>query len=463
MTDFDIVVLGGGSGGEWIWDAVPGRSIAVVEAGRVGGECPFVACIPSKALLRAAHLRRQIAAAHTLGATAEPVRLDDAERAFAAAVERRDEVSDGRDDTGNADALRASGATLYRGRGRIVGPGRVEVDAGDGPPVQLGYGELVVATGSSAVRPPIPGLDDVPTWSSDEALSSGELPPSLAVLGGGPVGCELAQVYASFGARVTLIEPGDRLVGREDPWVSTTLAAALADSGVDVRTGTEVQSAAAAAPGARLELSGGHRLDVARVLIATGRRPNVAGLGLETLGVDVEGSAGGLATDPTGRVAGAAHLWAAGDVTGVAPFTHTANYQSRIVAANLRGERREADYRAIPRVVYTDPPVAAVGQTAGEAEAAGVRVAVEGMAATETARASTDGTRRGELRLVADADAGLLVGAAAVGPAADELIGEATLAIRARIPLAVFADVVHAFPTHGECYEPPLRRLAGLD
>jgi len=460
VRQFDIVVLGAGSAAEWIWRQVPGKRIAVIEDGRVGGECPFVACIPSKVLLHSARIRRLVANAHRLAAVASPIALDDPADAFAAAVARRDLLSGHRDDTVNAAALARTGAVLYRGKGRIVTPGRVRLSRPDGPDEEIGYSELVVATGSSVVRPPIPGLEGVPTWSSDEALSSSELPRSLAIVGGGAVGCELAQVYATFGAEVTLVEAADSLLPAEEPVLGTVLAHALARSGVTVRTKTTILRADAGGPGAVLTLADGNHLPVARVLLATGRSPNTVGIGLSALGI-TQGS-GGLATDASGRVVGTEHVWAAGDVTGIAPFTHTANYQARVVAANLRGIPMVADYRAIPRAVYTDPPVAAVGLTTERAEASGIEVAVASMPLADTGRASIDGTDIGALCLIADAVEGVLVGAAVVGPTAGELIGEAALAIRARVPISVFADVVHAFPTFAEAYESPLRHLAGL-
>lgn len=459
MEAFDIVILGGGSGGEWIWQEVPDRRIAVVESGRVGGECPFVACIPSKAMLRAAHVRHLAQAAHRLGATVSPVRLSDPAAAWEAAIGRRDEVSEGRDDRANAQELEKGGAVLFRGRGEITGPGRLRVSHSDGSATDLTWTDLVVATGSVPVRPPIDGLDSVPTWTSDEALSSGERPDRLAVLGGGPVGCELAQIYASFGVSVTLVESAERLLAREEPRVSAILADALRADGVDVRLGSQVRSCRPGPAGrARLDLAGGVSLDVDRVLVATGRRPNVDGIGLAAIGIDAAGSA--LQTDSRCRVVGADHVWAAGDVTGVAPFTHTANYQSRVVAANLRGEARSADYRALPRAVYTNPAVASVGLTEAAALERGMDVMVETMELEATARASTDCTGPGCVILVANRISGTLVGASVAGPGADEVIGEAVLAVRAEIPVSVLADVVHPFPTHAEALEPPLRRLA---
>ncbi|HET9075768.1 MAG TPA: NAD(P)/FAD-dependent oxidoreductase [Acidimicrobiales bacterium] len=458
MDEYDIVVLGGGSGGEWIWQEVPDRRIAVVEANRLGGECPFVACVPSKALLRAAHVRRLLARSAGLGATAAQPGLGDPGQAWARAAARRDDVSDHRDDSANVQQLERSGARLFRGRGRIAGPGRLIVDRPGGGQTEIAWRDLVIATGSAPVRPPIDGLDRVPTWTSDEALSSDERPARLAVLGGGAVGCELAQAYAGFGVQVTLVEGSDRLIPREEPAVGALLAQALAAEGIDVRTGTRLESCRPGPGGAILSLSDGSAVEVDRLLVAVGRRPNLEDIGLETIGLEPGGS--GLAVDARGRVLGASHVWAAGDVTGIAPYTHTANYQSRTVAANLRGEPAEADYRAVPRAVYTDPAVAAVGITESEARDQGLDVVVETMDLADTARAATDGVEAGKLILVADRRAGVLVGVSAAGPGADELIGEAILAVRARIPVKVLADVVHPFPSLIEAYEPPLRRLS---
>lgn len=459
MEHFDVVVLGAGSAGEWFAPGLADRRVAVVEEARVGGECPYVACVPSKALLRAAHVRRLAAAAHRFGAVGAPLALDDPQAAFAAAVARRDVVAEHRDDAGSAARIVEAGGTLLRGRGRITGPGQLEVAGSDGPRA-LTWGQLVVATGSRAAVPPIPGLETIPTWTSEEALSSEELPGRLAVVGAGAVGCELAQVYATFGVEVTLLEAADRLLPAEEPFAGAALAVALAAEGIDVRPGTLVTAACLGGDGhAELELSDGTTLAVDRVLLATGRRPAVEDIGLETLGIEVRPGTP-LEVDDHCRVVGQENVWAAGDVTGVAPFTHTANYQARVVLANLLGRDTRADYRAIPRAVYTDPVVAAVGLTAAQAEERGLEVGVATMAIGATGRAWTEGVEDGELRLVADLRAGVLVGAAAIGPGVDEWIGEAALAIRAGVPLAVLADLVHPFPTFAEAYEPPLRSLA---
>jgi dihydrolipoamide dehydrogenase len=459
MRHFDVVVLGAGSAGGWIWSQLPGRSVAVVEAGRVGGECPFVACVPSKALLWSAHVRRLSATAHLYGAVAGPLALDDPAAAFAAAVARRDLISGGRDDSRKAADLARSGATLYRGLGRITGARRVTVPLARGDSADLSCDELVIATGSRPNVPSVPGLDEVPTWTSDEALSSAELPSTMVVLGGGPVGCELAQVYATFGSKVTLVQSQSHLLAPEEAFLGQILSGVLVRLGVDVRLDTVAQSARRAGSRAIVELSDGSAVEAERVLLATGRTPWLENIGIESLGLVP--SDDGLDVDETCRVLGTEHVWAAGDVTGIAPFTHAANYQARVLVTNLRGEAARADYRAIPRTVFTDPPVAAVGMTRTAAETAGMDVTAAGMDLAETARAGADGTEIGRLQLVADNARGVLVGAAAIGPHVDEWIGEAALAIRAEVRLELLADVVHSFPTYSEAYEPPLRDLAG--
>lgn len=339
MRTFEVVVLGAGSAGEWVAGGLAdaGRSVALVEALRVGGECPYVACMPSKALLRAAAVRSLVRRAAEVGACSVAPSLDSDADGFAAAVARRDRVAAEGDDSGAASSIEARGVTLVRGRGVVAAPGVVAVGHD-----QLGYRDLVVATGSSPTWPPVEGLTSVPTWTSDEALRSDERPSSLVVLGGGPVGCELAQVYARFGVEVTVVDDSERLVAREEAGVTDRLAAVLQADGVRLRLGVTAARAemvGGAGPGrarARLTLADASVVEAERVLVATGRTPNVAGNGLERLGIDVSGG-GGLPVADDCRVRGQEHVWAAGDVTAIAPFTHTANYQARVVLSNLLG------------------------------------------------------------------------------------------------------------------------------
>lgn len=459
MKCFDVVVLGAGSAGEAIASALAeaGRSVALVEALRVGGECPYVACMPSKALLHSAEARSRAKALRRLGAASAAPTLDDDDLAFRAAVERRDEIAEHRDDSRAARGVEGKGVALVRGRGRITGPGVVDVDG-----EELRWTDLVIATGSVPVAPDVAGLDRVPTWTSDEALSAQDRPASLVVMGGGAVGCELAQAHARFGVDVTIVESAPRLLGKEEPSIAEALAGNFRDEGIDVRLGVEVEWAELSQEDlARVHLSDGTTLDAARVLVAVGRKPTTNDLGLGVLGV-VTGDRGELSIDAQCRIEGYDHLWAAGDVTGIAPYTHTANYQARVLVENLLGGKRAADYRAIPRAIYTDPAVASVGMDETTAREQGVDAVTAVMDLAEVARTSSEGNDGGRLVLTADRDAGVLIGAAAIGPRADEWLAEATLAIHAEIPLRVLVDVVHAFPTFGEAFESPVRGLARL-
>jgi pyruvate/2-oxoglutarate dehydrogenase complex dihydrolipoamide dehydrogenase (E3) component len=457
MTVFDVVVLGAGSAGEWAAGGAAdgGRTVALVERQRVGGECPYVACIPSKAMLRSAHARQQTRHLAGLGGASAAVPLDRDRDAFGSAVRRRDDLAAQRDDSTAATAITRRGVTLVRGAGCIAGHGVIEV-AGR----ELRYRDLVVATGSSAVVPPIDGLDGVLAWTSDQALSAAGYLDSLVVLGGSAVGCELAQMYAGFGVRVTLVEPAGQLVPGEEPAVARDLASGLKDSGVDLRIGVSAVGAEQAAGGGVLvTLDDGKSAEAERIVLAAGREPATGSIGLERIGI-TPAQDGTLTVDDHCRVRGQAHVWAAGDVTGIAPFTHGANYQARVVTANLLGGSTTADYRAIPRVIYTEPALVSVGITTAQAQDAGLDVLTAQTDLAEMARASTDGAAAGHLILVADRARGVLVGATALGPGADSWIGEAALAIRAEVPIAVLADVVHAFPTFAEAYEIPLRELA---
>jgi dihydrolipoamide dehydrogenase len=440
------MVLGGGSAGELVALEMTraGRSVALVEGRLVGGDSPYFACVPSKSLLVSA--RRG--------------------ESWELAVARRDAVTAHRDDQRAVARLTGNGVRVLRGRGHVSGPGTIEVDD-----AEHRYTDLVVSTGSAPFVPPVEGLEDVPTWTPDEALSVPDLPRRLVVLGGGPVGCELAQVYAAFGSQVTIVEGAGRLLPAEAPFAGEVLADALRRMGVDLRLGAEPGKAERHGPGPggsgpagarlRLWLSDGGMLEADRVLIASGRRPRVEGLGLESLGVDVRPGEG-LPVDGTCRVPAEAGcgVWAAGDVTGVSASTHGARYQARIVVANLLGERRVADYSAIPRVVHTSPAVHSVGLSPDRAAELGIDLLASGYDLAATARAAVRADDRGRVELYADAAHGVLVGAAAAGPYAEEWMSEIALAVRARTPLSLLTDVVHAFPTYGEAIETPLRELA---
>jgi pyruvate/2-oxoglutarate dehydrogenase complex dihydrolipoamide dehydrogenase (E3) component len=420
---FSVVILGAGSAGEAAARGLAQRgvSVALVEKSLVGGECPYLACMPSKALLRMASLRSK-----------------NGGPSWTEAVAFRDQVADHRDDTDTARALANEGVAIVRGRGVVTAAGRIRVG-----PRELSYDDLVIATGASAVVPDLPGMGEADVWTSDDALSGDELPQRLLVLGGGPIGCELAQVYARFGCEVTIVESDEQLLSREPRFVGEHVQRALEADGVRCKTGTKLDRIPDEAD--------------LRVLVAVGKKPRVEGIGLESLGI-VCTEDGAVPVDERCRVID--HLWAIGDVTNLAPYTHAANYQAKVVVDNITGTHRVADYRAIPRTVYTDPTVFCVGQTDG-----GLVTAAADLG--ETARAVVEDRKDGRVELYADRESGKLVGAAAVGPGADAWAAELTLAIRAEVGLDVLADVVHAFPTYGEVLETPyaqlLDQLAGKD
>lgn len=445
MGAFDVVVLGGGTAGVRVaTESVRGgKSVALVEAGLIGGESPYLACVPSNSLLLSA---------------SKGVAWEDA-------VARRNDVTGGLDDSGAARRLTSAGVTVFRGTGRITGPGAVSVslsresrespessESSEAGSTSLAWTDLVIATGCEPVAPPIEGLSDISTWTTAEGLCTRDLPRRLLVLGGGPAGCELAQIFAAFGSQVTLIEADPGLLPGEAAFAGEALTVALRRAGVEIMLGSPATKAERTPDGLTLALQDGTRIDADRLLLATGRQPRLSGLGLDTLGISVApGQA--LPTTTTCQVVGAPRVWAAGDVTGIT-HTHASRYQAGVVAANLlrRGRLREADYSAIPRCVYTMPSVYAVGEPARDG------LSVARVALSDTARGRLGRDDLGQLELYA-AD-GVLVGAVAVGPDAATWMAEVTLAIRAKIPVALLADVVHAFPTYGEALQAAFRELA---
>src|SRR5215472_7266531 len=424
----DVVVLGGGIAGERVAVEVAsgGKSVALIEAGLVGGESPYLACIPSNSLLRSARNGES----------------------WEHAVARRDALIARLDDSVAASRLAAAGVGLVRGAGRVTAPGTVTVASPGGgvAKVHLAYTDLVIATGSEPVAPPIEGLADIQAWTTAEALTCPDLPRRLIILGGGPAGCELAQIYATFGSAVTLVEAEDRLLAAEAAFAGEILADVLRWAGVDLRLGVAASKVARNDDGIVLTLADGTQLDADRLLLASGRRPRLTGLGLDLLGIDVTPGQP-LPADESCLVKEG--VWAAGDATGTG-HTHVARYQAGIVAANILGSPSTADYRALPRAVYTDPSVFAVGLTPEAATAAGMTLATAGSTLAETARARLDTDEAGYVELYAEPESGMLVGAAAVGPDAADWMAEITLAIRAEIPIKTLTDVVHAFPTRGE-------------
>ena len=457
MKHFDVVVLGAGSAGELIATTLAraGRSVALIEKLRVGGECAYVSCMPSKAMLRSAQVRNTAKKLVILGGASYPVELDDDFEAFNWAALRRDRIAEFRNDSSAAASAIKAGVALYRGTGIFTQENQISVGHDE-----ISWTDLVLATGSSATIPKIDGLDDIEYWSSDDALSAPDRPKSVLIVGGGPVGCELSQLFSRFGSVTTLVQFSTQLAGKEDPEIVKRLTQNLKSDGVNILLNTNVLKVELTSDkNSLVHLSNGTTLTVERVIIAAGRHPNTANLNLDLIGVEVD-EKGAVKVDEHCRVIGKPQVWAAGDVTGIAPFTHTANYQGRIIANNLLGLEQKADYSAIPRAIYTDPPVASVGRMHNPAKEDGLITAR--IELSQVSRTSTDGEDDGLLILTADPLIGVLVGAAAIGPHADEWMAEATLAIRAKIPLAVLCDVVHAFPTYGEAFEQPLRELANL-
>jgi len=454
MQKFDVVVLGAGSSGEVIASllAKSGKSVALIEQHRVGGECPYVACIPSKAMLHSSQSRQNVKNVQKSGGSSISLALDDDETAFAFAAARRDQIAEHRSDDRATKKLLEEGVVLVRGRGRILRTAVVGVGE-----EEFGYSDLVISTGSSSNHPSIDGIGEIETWTSDEALSTSVRPASLLIIGGGPVGCELAQMFARFGTRTFLVESSDQLAGKEHPEVAERLSEVLMRDGVLVKLNTSVAKLSPTPNRtSHAELSDGSSVEVEKVVISVGRHPNSADLGLELIGVPLTEN-GSIRVDEHCRVINTENIWAAGDVTGVAPFTHTANYQARIVTDNILGITREANYVAIPRAIYTDPPVASVGRMMSSEDNTDLITARYDL--NESARTLTDSGAGGLLILTADSKRKVLVGAAAIGPKADEWLAEATLAIRAEVSLHILRDVVHAFPTYGECFEPPIRDL----
>ena len=437
----DVVILGMGTCGEDLGLRLAGAGLDVVgvESGLLGGECAYWACIPSKMMIRAADLLQEARRIEGVAGHADvtPDWTPVARRI-------REEASGDWDDTVAVGRFEEKGGRFVRGRGRLVDANTVAV----GEQSFTATRGIVIATGSKPVIPPLPGLAEVPYWTTHDAIKTEELPGSMIVLGGGNVGCELGQVFSPFGVDVTIIEGRDRLLPSEESEAGDVVGAAFLAEGIALRAGARVERVEARGSTVVVSVGDGGELAADRLLVATGRAVDLGDLGLEAAGLD--GSRGFLEVDD--RVRAADDIWAMGDVTGKGNFTHVALYQSSIVAADILGESPPpANYTAVPRVTFTDPEVGAVGMSEADARAAGI----DAVTALKNVPASFRGWLQGPgnegiIKLVADRDAGVLVGATSVGPRGGEVLGLLSAAVHAKVPIEDLRWMIYAFPTfHG--------------
>ncbi|HEV7900018.1 MAG TPA: NAD(P)/FAD-dependent oxidoreductase [Planosporangium sp.] len=446
----DVVVVGLGVGGEEVAGklAEAGLTVVGIEDRLVGGECPYWGCIPSKMMIRAANLLAEGRRVDELAGSAQ-VSPD-----WAPVARRiRDEATDNWNDRAAVDRFTGKGGRFVRGRGRLVAPGRVV--AGD-TEFEAAKG-VVVATGTEPAIPPVDGLADTPYWTNREAIEAETLPASLLVLGGGAIGLELAQVYARFGVDVTIVEASDRVLAMEEPESSALLVETLGRDKISIHTGARAAKVGHDGAAFTLALTDGRGLTGEKLLVATGRRTNLAGLSVESVGLDPHAKA----IDVDDRMRAGEKLWAVGDVTGKGAFTHVAMYQAGVAIRDmLDRDGPPADYRALPRVTFTDPEIGAVGLTEEQARARGIDVRVGTTDIPSSSRgwihkAGNDGF----IKLVADADRGVLVGATSAGPTGGEVLAGLAVAVHGEVPVDRLRHMIYAYPTFHRAIEAALADL----